>query len=146
MQWTVVMHQYQYQTREVKTPYKYILLVFTGAKYKCEIQIYEINANDHHGPLHSVIAQEKGVVDEYSPELRSTPASHPPGSTSGTPLMPELAVACGRTSHHTVVPRHTASRSDCTVLVTHKQVDGAAHKLEVFEARSNSREQHFVGS
>ena len=52
------MHQYQYQTREVNTPYKYILLVFTGAtsiKYKCEIQMYEINANDHHGPLHSVI-------------------------------------------------------------------------------------------
>ena len=49
------MHQYQYQTREVNTPYKYILPVFTGAKYKCEIQMYEINANDHHGPLHSVI-------------------------------------------------------------------------------------------
>ena len=49
------MHQYQYQTREVNTPYKYTLPVFTGAKYKCEIQMYEINANDHHGPLHSVI-------------------------------------------------------------------------------------------
>ena len=51
------MHQYQYQTREVNTPYKYILRVFTGAKYKCEIQMYEKNANDHHGPfrLHSVI-------------------------------------------------------------------------------------------
>ena len=43
MQWTVVMHQYsyQYQTRKVNTPYeyKYILPVFTGAKYKCEIQM-----------------------------------------------------------------------------------------------------------
>ena len=58
MQWTVVMHQYQYQTREVNTPYKYTLPVFTGAKYKCEIQMYEINANDHHGPLHSVIIRE----------------------------------------------------------------------------------------
>ena len=51
MQWTVVMHQYsyQYQTREVNTPYKYILPLFTGDKYKCEIQMYEINAKDHHG-------------------------------------------------------------------------------------------------
>ena len=32
--------------------------MFTGAKYKCEIQMYEINANDHHGPLHSVIYEE----------------------------------------------------------------------------------------
>ena len=62
MQWTVVMHQYQYQTREVNTPYKYILPVFTGAKYKCEIQMYEINANDHHGPLHSVILITFSVV------------------------------------------------------------------------------------
>ena len=54
MKWTVVMHQYQYQTREVNSPYKFILRVFTGAKYKCEIQMYEIlpNAMDRGGRLH----------------------------------------------------------------------------------------------
>ena len=63
MQWTVVMHQYQYQTREVNTPYKYILPVFTGAKYKCEIQMYEINANDHHGPRSIAFSKYMGVLD-----------------------------------------------------------------------------------
>ena len=73
------MHQYQYhqyQTREVNTPYKYILPVFMGAKYKCEIFTNVrniINANDHHGPLHSVICRSTcvgknctGTINPYS--------------------------------------------------------------------------------
>ena len=49
-----VPNKYQYQTRVVNTPFKYILPVFTGAKYKCEIRMYEINANDHHGTVHCI--------------------------------------------------------------------------------------------